>query len=857
MVIRRKLKSVLALTLAAGLAFFPLSDVSDGLKVHAADDVNEEVFVPNDEGDTDVTVGNITIGQTQNSVEGAEVVSEGKDVSLTVEGNITINGGCSSDYSDGIDIYTENYGSATVNVAGNISVNADNYSDGGIFIGAEDGSKAEVTVDGNVSVTAPSSVVGVNNNSDDENTETNVSIGGDIIAESEYSDASGIENEVEDGAKSTVYVGGDVTAKSGEGEAYGIVADIDGEGSEADISVGGDVLAQSEEDEANGIYTEISNQSALTISVGGNVLAQSIGNTATGIDAETADESTITISVDGDILALSDETSVCGISDEIYEDSTSYINVRGDVSAQSGKNASVAFGIYGEAVDGADSNILVGGDVSAQGGDERAFGIFTEDENATRTILVKGNIEAADGEVCYGAQMSASDGSETSLLVGGDIVAEGIKSAVGIGIQGSDSYMDALIIGQINAMAQIAVGAMIVSVPSDEGGDYSLFVCDGINVEGSQDAGNMDSATGAMILATGNNQIGLYSLGDIVSNGTGIILMKRNYTGKTEIVVNGTIDAEACGIYNYANVNTEAANPLDEGAEFTEGDVDITVWKICLNESGNVAEIMTSEDDEVLFKADEETESKIMYIIKVKEDDYYSLSATKEDGSALDISSRYNVAKEGDKVLLNVDLLEGYELVGVYNGLDDEVVEIVKDDDGKYYYIVPKGGGVYLFAEVELQEYELTFIYPDGTTNVMKVKYGDEITIPEGVEVEGYEFCYWLGSKYYPGDKYVVTGAHQFTAVYEKTEEEPEEEEPEEKVTPEEDSEEEKKEEPEEITPDEEKKEEPKEAETSVNEKVTKKDSAPTTGDAGTSIVLFIFFISAAGLATTIYKRKN
>ena len=40
------------------------------------------------------------------------------------------------------------------------------------------------------------------------------------------------------------------------------------------------------------------------------------------------------------------------------------------------------------------------------------------------------------------------------------------------------------------------------------------------------------------------------------------------------------------------------------------------------------------------------------------------------------------------------------------------------------------------------------------------------ITIHEEPVREGYEFLYWKGSKYQPGDSYTVEGDHTFTAIW-------------------------------------------------------------------------------------------
>jgi LPXTG-motif cell wall-anchored protein len=51
---------------------------------------------------------------------------------------------------------------------------------------------------------------------------------------------------------------------------------------------------------------------------------------------------------------------------------------------------------------------------------------------------------------------------------------------------------------------------------------------------------------------------------------------------------------------------------------------------------------------------------------------------------------------------------------------------------------------------------------------IVDCKIGDEITIPDGPVKVGAKFLYWEGSKYYPGDKYVVVGDHVFTAIYDE-----------------------------------------------------------------------------------------
>lgn len=61
--------------------------------------------------------------------------------------------------------------------------------------------------------------------------------------------------------------------------------------------------------------------------------------------------------------------------------------------------------------------------------------------------------------------------------------------------------------------------------------------------------------------------------------------------------------------------------------------------------------------------------------------------------------------------------------------------------------------------------------WKDGSTDplIISAIAGAEITIPEGPIRAGYNFQYWKGSKYKPGDKFKVSeGGHEFTAVWAK-----------------------------------------------------------------------------------------
>ncbi|MFQ9893153.1 MAG: InlB B-repeat-containing protein, partial [Emergencia sp.] len=72
------------------------------------------------------------------------------------------------------------------------------------------------------------------------------------------------------------------------------------------------------------------------------------------------------------------------------------------------------------------------------------------------------------------------------------------------------------------------------------------------------------------------------------------------------------------------------------------------------------------------------------------------------------------------------------------------------------------------------QQMTLTFDLDGGTLNgstdsvTLTQYYGDEITILDAPEREGYTFLNWKGSEYQPGDSYTVTEDHIFTAQWEE-----------------------------------------------------------------------------------------
>ena len=138
----------------------------------------------------------------------------------------------------------------------------------------------------------------------------------------------------------------------------------------------------------------------------------------------------------------------------------------------------------------------------------------------------------------------------------------------------------------------------------------------------------------------------------------------------------------------------------------------LTVWKVELDKDGHAVtpetvvrdQVPAAVTDEEIAERNadyaavaEKAEQNILYIIKLeqpKAGGTLSLSGTTKSGD-------FDVAKEGESVYLLVTVAEGYQLDGAYNG-DGTRVELRRDDDGNYFLVVPRGGGVYLTADLSL-----------------------------------------------------------------------------------------------------------------------------------------------------------
>ena len=173
--------------------------------------------------------------------------------------------------------------------------------------------------------------------------------------------------------------------------------------------------------------------------------------------------------------------------------------------------------------------------------------------------------------------------------------------------------------------------------------------------------------------------------GDVSSTGADYIpaIASVAYRGPLDLFVGGTISSNGPALSN----NAESYENLT-----------LTTWKVT---SGTGVYFQGDDEDGTFAKT-------VNYIVKVeqpKEGDVQTqpivLSAVKEDGSPLDLSHDFEIAHEGEKVYLIAENLPACTTIAkAYNGEGENKVELSKDETGRFYYTVERGGGIYLSADL-------------------------------------------------------------------------------------------------------------------------------------------------------------
>ena len=444
-------------------------------------------------------------------------------------------------------------------------------------------------------------------------------------------------------------------------------------------------------------------------------------------------------------------------------------------------------------------------------------GVFVTADNGNKATVDTGDIVAGKNgvlvnninnssvvDVNTGSIINSNKGINVNDIKGNSAVkveTENVSSSSN-GIIISDVYGSSVEVDTKNISSNI--NGIIINIDDNGAGDKSVIKVKTGDIKtnsycidsANQSSGSVDievngsatsiSTSGISLVQGNKGTTNLKVSGDVINTYTEAVVLRLADEGKTNVVVEGNVEGRKYGVFFTSNSEKATADVL-VGGTMSGGDapvifngynssvdylakcLSLTAWRIIPNINGDVVELDYYSSRHPEMK--EEFEKKIMYIIKVEQPtEGGKISVSDKNGNALATSHDYEVANEGDIVKINPE--KGYKLTAVYNGVDGNKLDVIPDSDGNYYVVVPRGGGVYLTATLEKEKYDISFYDEEGNLiQTNNVEYGSTITIPNAPTKEGYEFLYWEGSKYYPGDQYTVTGPHTFKAIWKKVEE--------------------------------------------------------------------------------------
>lgn len=371
-----------------------------------------------------------------------------------------------------------------------------------------------------------------------------------------------------------------------------------------------------------------------------------------GIYVSNSNNGTLKIDVNGDITSNGETI--------IIPETFAYIDAVGDVQTFNYNVKYTTYGVNIQSYDGGFSEMMTG-DVDSSG------------------IGIKAH--------------SQGHGSCILLTVDGDINAD---DGIGLDSDSSMGFIEISVLGDVISSANTGINSLTYNTGSTD-----------ISVEGNVSSGN---TTAVSLYASVGSEANLTIGGDVVTeaeNGMGLSVDARN-DSVVDVLVSGTIAGDQVGVSLGQTSSDEDGNRY--GSTTTADNLKLTVWQIELNEEGHAAESMNIRidrangvimDREAVYGDEEQAfEQSILYIIKLEQPvEGAVLRATDENGKALEKSHDYEVAHEGDTVLMKIDIQSGFELYGAYNGLGEKV-PLLQDEEGNFYVEVPKGGGVYLSASL-------------------------------------------------------------------------------------------------------------------------------------------------------------
>ena len=510
---------------------------------------------------------------------------------------------------------------------------------------------SEVTVNGDVTVSSEEDyATGVQVWNATEGQSTNVTVKGDVSVDSEGIPA-GVRIETEAG-ETSIEVQGQITS-GGDG----VVIDNNG----GTVTVGtGDIDAA-----AAGISQYYDYYNDVDIHE-----AAEAGETSSTLAAPPAGTTEIKVNGDITIEAEDPEVTTAGVYVGLPAGKTT-VEVDGDISVTAPgreEGGTLAEGVDLMTAMDAEAEAAVTGDVKVSGMDTIGVNVWagtwadwTDSRSTTATVQIEGDIDAA-GTYATGIYADAGLNDTAEVAVDGDISVSG------------DEFAAAIITDNEGGTVHIQVIGDLIS--SQDGMKLS-------------DDPREDTGIGGETVSDQGGLTFVEVLGDVTADETGIYIDLTNEEAEMKVIVDGTVDGGKHGVL------------LSE--ETITDDLTLTVWEIKPNEENAVVERMTTggESDEGESIEDDAMEQRIQYIIRIEptQKDIITTNGTFD-------YEGYTVAHESDTVTMKVEVPDGYELTGAFNGTNTKAA-LLKNDEGDYYLVVPRGGGVMLSVEfTEIQKPE-------------------------------------------------------------------------------------------------------------------------------------------------------
>ena len=466
---------------------------------------------------------------------------------------------------------------------------------------------------------------------------------------------------------------------------FATALDIYAEEKDSSFEVTGSVVAEKEGADVTvkAIAIEADTEKTATAEVGGDVTAAltSEGDYADayGILVDSFDEGrsgnlgTVNVHVAGDVTANAEATEVYNEEYDGY-------------SADAYANGIYASTMSGDGEETAVTNITVDGKVSAKAEIKE-----TEKEGERNTFTSEVAVRATTGAgaetnitIGKGAEgqvyLESHDGGKTSLTIqeGGVTVDAPVNHELtaAVDAQNDGGTIDVVVKGDITAENQSS------AINAFAKGEHSETT---LTIDGNVSVTNDEWGTTAVNLAVSEEALITATITGDVTADIGMYVDAPEVQ-TANITVDGTITGETAGI-------------VLQGDTQLGDNLTMTVWEVKPTKDNVVVlrEKYSVEKDEMVLTEDKEAEKLIQYIIKIEDNSKDYIATVGTAVFTAGNGEKYQVAHEGDKVLVKLNIPEGKELVGAYwDKAQSEAGRLLKDAEGNYYLEVPWGGGVML-----------------------------------------------------------------------------------------------------------------------------------------------------------------